>query len=149
MAGALDAITSFRKPSEGQATGPTGALLYAVGRCTANACPRLREWELGPVSQLGSLSSQLEAVQGRNRSKVWVLCWNYSFLLRITGDLIGLSLGHSPTSVQALVPVQRNIYVAFSHHHVMENTQSPNHGLENSPTAHICTPAYFCPFSLV
>lgn len=70
MAGALDAITSFRKPSEGQATGPTGALLYAVGRCTANACPRLREGELGPVSQLGSLSSQLEAVQGRNRSKV-------------------------------------------------------------------------------
>lgn len=79
------------------------------------------------VSQV-SLSSVLEAIQGRKQSKVCVLCWNYSFLLRITGDLISLSLEHWPTSLQALFPDQKSIYETFSNHHLIENAQSLNHG---------------------
>lgn len=106
-----------------------------MAQCTANVCPGLQECELISVSQKVSLSTVLEAVQGRKQSEVWVPCWNYSFLLRITGDLIGLSLGHSPTSLQALVPVQRNIYVAFSNCCLMENAQALKHSLESSPLA--------------
>jgi len=105
MAGTLEAITSFHKTSEGEATGTTGALFYPVIQRIANAYPRLKEHELRSVSQEFSLSPVLEAAQGRKQSTVCVPCWNYSFLLRITGDLIALSLGHSPTSLQALVSV--------------------------------------------
>lgn len=68
MAGILEAITSFHKTSEGEATGPTGALFYPVVECIASVCPRLRERELISVSQV-SLSSVLEAVQDRKQSK--------------------------------------------------------------------------------
>lgn len=46
MAGTLEAITSFDKTSEGEATGPTGALFHPVVQCIANACSRLKECEL-------------------------------------------------------------------------------------------------------
>lgn len=70
MAGTLKAITSFHKTSEGEATGPTGALFYPVVQCVADACPRIEKCELISVSQKVSLSSVLEAVQDRKQSEV-------------------------------------------------------------------------------
>ena len=69
MTGNLEAITSFHKTSEGEATGPTGALFYPVVQCIANACPRLKKCELRCVSQEVSLSSVLEAVQAGSRAR--------------------------------------------------------------------------------
>lgn len=46
MAVTLERIIDFHKTSEGEATGPTGALFYLVAQCIAKVYPRLPKCNL-------------------------------------------------------------------------------------------------------
>lgn len=58
------------------------------------------------------LSSMLEAAQSRKESNVWFFCWNCSFSLKIIRDLIGPSLGYSPTATSTS-HLNRYLYGVF------------------------------------
>lgn len=83
------------------------------------------------------LSSMLEAAQSRKESNVWFFCWNCSFSLKIIRDLIGPSLGYSPTATSTS-HLNRYLYIYFFLYgflfpvRLMENAQSLNHSLEIS-----------------
>lgn len=59
-----------------------------------------------------------------------MLYWNYSFLLRTTEDLTDLSLGQTPTLLQALIP--KDYLCGFSNHSLIGNAQSLTNVLESS-----------------